>query len=338
MMKLSIPRTRVQARKVMEYLLSGKVEFSEIVSFLQTRPVTDAQPEELLGYRDILWDRRRQADFGPVDLDIVGTGGVRRPRYNVSTTAAFIAAALGVRVAKHGNRGSVKPNGSCDLLEVLGISLPALTARAVDSLEATGLTFLFARDWHPAFGVLASARSEVGTPTVFNLLGPLLNPSQPAYQIVGCGNPAIARVLAETLSELGVQALVVTGSDGLDEITLAGSSQLIEVQGSHISTKVIVPEDFGMKTVPELELAGGNATANASEFLGIVNGQGRKQLVDLVTLNAAFALSLVKTNYSLEQAINTVWTVLTDDTVKNFFQHFRSFVMTASKATVKLPA
>jgi anthranilate phosphoribosyltransferase len=315
----------------MEYLLSGKAEFNEIVSFLQTRPIDDARPQELLGYRDVLWERRRQADFGDVDLDIVGTGGVRRPRYNVSTTAAFIAAALGIRVAKHGNRGSVKPNGSCDLLEVLGLSLSALTARAVESLETTGLTFLFARDWHPAFGVLASARAEVGAPTVFNLLGPLLNPSTPVYQMVGCGNPAIARVIAETLSELGVRALVVTGSDGLDEITLAGSSQVIEVQESNISTRQIVPEDFGMKTVPASNLVGGNATANASEFLAIVNGQGRSPLVDLVTLNAAFALSLVKPNYSLEQAISTVRTALTDGTIAEFFRNFRQFVMTEKR-------
>ncbi len=328
MMTLSIPRTRVQARQVMEYLLSGKAQFDEIVSFLQYRPIDDARPQELLGYRDILWERRRQADFGHVELDIVGTGGVRQPRYNVSTTAAFIAAALGIRVAKHGNRGSVKPNGSCDLLEVLGISLSALTARAVESLQTTGLTFLFARDWHPAFGVLASARAEVGAPTVFNLLGPLLNPSQPEYQIVGCGDPAIAHVIAETLSELGVRALVVTGSDGLDEITLAGSSQLIEVQKSNISTREIVPEDFGMKTVSASDLIGGNATANASEFLAILSGQGRKPIVDLVTLNAAFALSLVKPDYSLDSAITTVRTALADGSVETFFENFRSFVMT----------
>ena len=330
-MTLSIPRTRPQAYEVMEYLLSGKAEFNDIVSFLRTRPIDDARPEELLGYRDVLWERRRQADFGQVDLDIVGTGGVRRPRYNVSTTAAFVAAALGVRVAKHGNRGSVKPNGSCDLLEVLGISLSALTARAVESLETTGLTFLFARDWHPAFGVLASARAEVGAPTVFNLLGPLLNPSRPVHQLVGCGNPAIARIIAETLSELGVRALVVTGSDGLDEITLAGSSQVIEVEGSNISTRQIVPEDFGMKTVAASDLIGGNATANAAEFIAIVGGQGNRHLVDIVVLNAAFALSLVKTNSSLEQAISTVRTALADATIETFFRNFRQFVMSAQK-------
>lgn len=331
MTKLSIPDTRDRAREVMEQLLSGKAEFHDIVKYLKSRPVESAQPHELLGYRDALWERRKKADFSPVALDIVGTGGVRRPRYNVSTTVAFIAAALGVKVAKHGNRGSVKPNGSCDLLEVLGISMPALTASAVESLDTTGLTFLFARDWHPVFGVLASARAEVGSPTVFNLLGPLLNPSQPTYQMVGCGNPAVAHILAETLAELGVRAIVVTGSDGLDEITLAGSSQLIEIQGSQISTREIVPEDFGMKSVPESEIGGGNASENASEFLAILNGQGRKQLVDLVTLNAAFALSLVNTDYTVEQAIGTVRTALADGTVEAFFRNFRSFVMNAHK-------
>jgi len=122
---------------------------------------------------------------------------------------AFILAALGIRVAKHGNRGSVKANGAFDLLELLGIS----PFCAQLSLQKTNI--LFARDWHPAFGVLASARAEVGDPTVFNLLGPLLNPSRPVHQMVGCGNPAVARVIAETLSELGARALVVTGSDGL---------------------------------------------------------------------------------------------------------------------------
>jgi len=331
-MELSIPRTRVQAREVMDYLLSGNAEHDQIVSFLQTRPITDARPEELLGYRDVLWERRRKADFGHVDLDIVGTGGVRRPRYNVSTTVAFIAAALGIRVAKHGNRGSVKPNGSFDLLEILGISLSTLTARSVESLQTTGLTFLFARDWHPAFGAIAAARAKVGKPTVFNLLGPLLNPSQPAHQLVGCGNPTVARVIAEALSELGVRALVVTGSDGLDEITLAGSSQLIEVKESHISTRQIMPEDFGMATVQESDIAGGDATANAADFLAIVGGQGRRHLVDLVVLNAAFALSLVKP-YSLEQAISTIRTALADGTVEEFFRDFRN-VVTEQKVPV----
>lgn len=331
MTKLSIPDTREAAREVMEYLLSGKAEFHETVNYLKSRPVESARPQELLGYRDVLWERRKKANFGTVALDIVGTGGVRRPRYNVSTTVAFVAAALGVKVAKHGNRGSVKPNGSCDLLEVLGISLSALTASAVDSLDKTGLTFLFARDWHPAFGVLASARAEVGSPTVFNLLGPLLNPSQPVHQMVGSGNPAVAQIIAETLSELGIQALVVTGSDGLDEITLAGSSQLIEVRGD-IGTREIVPEDFGMKTVSESEIAGGNANDNAAEFLAIISGQGRKQLADLVTFNAAFALTLVKKDYTLEQAISTVRTALADGTVEAFFRNFRSFVMNADKA------
>ncbi len=311
-MELSIPRTRAQAIEVMDYLLSGSAEHEQIVSFLRARPIVDARPEELLGYRDVLWDRRRQADFGHVDLDIVGTGGVRRPRYNVSTTVAFIVAALGIRVAKHGNRGSVKANGAFDLLELLGISLSALTARSTEILDKTGLTFLFARDWHPAFGVLASARSEVGEPTVFNLLGPLLNPSSPVHQMVGCSN-----------------------SDGLDEITLAGTSQLIEVQESNISTKQIVPEDFGMTTVSESDIAGGDAKANASEFLAIISGQGRKHLVNLVLLNSAFALCLVKPNYSLDSAVNTVRTALADGTVEAFYRHFREFVMT-EKATVSL--
>lgn len=331
-LKLSIPRTRLQASEVMEYLLSGKAEFNEIVNYLQARPINDALPQELLGYRDVLWSKRRQANFGRVDLDIVGTGGVRRPRYNVSTTVAFITAALGVRVAKHGNRGSVKPNGSCDLLEVLGLSLPALTASAVESLQTNGLTFLFARDWHPSFGLLASARAEVGSPTVFNLLGPLLNPSQPAYQMIGCGDPAIAHILAETLSQLGARALVVTGSDGLDEITTAGSSQLIEVKESQITTTEISPEDFGIKTVQPLDLAGGNATTNATEFLAILGGQGRKPLVDLVTLNAAFALSLVEA-YSVEQAISNVRTALAQGTVETFFRNFRKSVMAAEKVS-----
>ena len=326
-MQLSIPRTRSAAREVMEYLLTGKAEFNEIVDFLRSRPVNDAQPQELLGYRDVLWEKRRKANFERVDLDIVGTGGVRKPRYNVSTTVAFITAALGISVAKHGNRGSVKRNGSCDLLEVLGLSLPALTACAVESLRETGLTFLFARDWHPAFGAIAAARAEVGAPTVFNLLGPLLNPSQPIHQMVGCGNPAVAHVIAETLSELGVRALVVTGSDGLDELTLAGSSQLISVQESNISTKQIVPEDFGMTTVQESALTGGDATANASQFQAIIGGQGTKAIVDLVTLNAAFALSLVDQSYSVEKGISTVQTALADGTVETFFENFRSFVM-----------
>jgi anthranilate phosphoribosyltransferase len=196
---VSAVQERSLAAQTMQWLLDTATN-EEVVSFLTTRPIQAATASELIGYRDVLWQRRRIFNAHPAQLDIVGTGGVSFPRYNTSSTVAIVLAAMGIKVAKHGNRGSRQANGSFDFLEAIGLNLDALTHNAEPLLTEQNLAFLFARDWHPGFGKIAQARSQVPFPTAFNLLGPLLNPASPTGQIVGTPHLAIAEVLAGNYS------------------------------------------------------------------------------------------------------------------------------------------
>jgi anthranilate phosphoribosyltransferase len=320
---LEVPQTREAAQAVMNELLEGQWSHDQVVQYLRSRPIMEAQVEELLGYRDALWQRRKQAQFPEVQLDIVGTGGVKTPRYNTSTTCAIILSALGVRVAKHGNRGSRSANGAFDFLEAIGLPLDRLTQTALQTLESHNLAFLFARDWHPAFKALASARAEVGQPTVFNLLGPLLNPAAPSCALVGCSTAQTAQVIAEALGHLGIRGATVMG-DGLDEITLAGQSRVYSNSPSEDLMQVICPADFGLKQVELSALQGGNGVENAAEFFALLDGEGRPAIRDLVIANAAYAWTLLHPTCSLPNAVVVVQDALASGRVKQHFNQFRS--------------
>ncbi|NHA13745.1 anthranilate phosphoribosyltransferase [Thioalkalivibrio sp. XN279] len=227
-------------------------------------------------------------------LDIVGTGGDGSGSLNISTGASLLAAACGIPVVKHGNRSVSSRSGSADVLEALGMRLPADAAEAGACLAATGYTFLFAPHFHPAMKAVAPVRKAMGVRTVFNLLGPLTNPAAPPYLLLGAFSPAAARLMAEALAgfEGLARAFVVHGSPGWDEATPVGPFVLYEVCGEEVSETTRDPAEWGLARCTAEDLAGGDATVNATRLRAALAGEDTGPHLDALLLGTALALEL----------------------------------------------
>jgi anthranilate phosphoribosyltransferase len=226
---------------------------------------------------------------GPI-VDTCGTGGDDAGTFNISTVAALVAAGAGCRVAKHGNRSVSSRCGSADLLAELGVNIGCLQERMEAALAEAGIAFLFAPGYHAAMKHVLAPRRETGIRTVFNLLGPLTNPAGARRQLLGVYDAKLAPLVAEVLAELGSErAMVVHGSDGLDEITLTGPTRVTELSGGGIASYEIAPEDLGLARCRPEDLAGGTPRANAGIARAILDGR-RGPTRDVVLLNAAAAL------------------------------------------------
>ncbi len=224
-------------------------------------------------------------------VDTCGTGGDGADSFNISTAVAFVAAACGAHVAKHGNRSASGRVGSADVLEALGIHLQAPQAAVVAALPATGVTFLFAPGWHPALVGLAPLRRSLGIRTVFNLLGPLVNPLQPEAQVLGVARPELLDPMADALARLGLRrAVVVHGAGGLDEASLQGSNQLRLVEGGSVRAETLDPLSLGLEPADNAALAGGDLATNRAILEAVLQGRGTAPQQAVVTLNAALVL------------------------------------------------
>lgn len=226
-------------------------------------------------------------------IDTCGTGGDGAHTFNVSTAVAFVAAAAGLRVAKHGNRSASSKVGSADVLEALGVHLEAHPERVTTALDEVGITFLFARGWHPAMKAVAPLRSTLKVRTVFNLLGPLVNPLQPTGQVIGVYDPAIVTTMANALNQLGIpQAVVLHGRERLDEAGLGDKTDLAIVAGGQVTTAVLDPQEFGLTPAPLSALQGGELADNVAILTAVLQGKGTPAQRDVVALNAALALKV----------------------------------------------
>ena len=224
-------------------------------------------------------------------VDTCGTGGDGADSFNISTAVAFVAAACGAHVAKHGNRSASGRVGSADVLEALGIHLQAPQAAVVAALPATGVTFLFAPGWHPALVGLAPLRRSLGIRTVFNLLGPLVNPLQPEAQVLGVARPELLDPMADALARLGLRrAVVVHGAGGLDEASLQGSNQLRLVEGGSVRAETLDPRSLCLEPADNAALAGGDLATNRAILEAVLQGRGTAPQQAVVTLNAALVL------------------------------------------------
>ncbi|HWW18352.1 MAG TPA: anthranilate phosphoribosyltransferase [Candidatus Saccharimonadales bacterium] len=287
--------SRVSADAVMEELLSGRMETAEIVRFLRalnTRPILVA---ELAGFASAM--RRHAAcvfaagEERPASMiDTCGTGGDGFDAFNISTAAAIVAAAAGARVAKHGNRAASSRSGSADVLEALGVRVDLPCLRVGAAIREVGIGFLFAQAAHTAARHAAPARKLIGLRTVFNLLGPLTNPAGAQVQVLGVFSAEVIDLMAATLVELEVErAFVVHGAGGLDEISLAGETQVAEVCEGEIRRYAITPEDFGVSRASLEGVRGGSPLENAAILRSIFDGEvGPKR--DIVVINTAAAL------------------------------------------------
>jgi anthranilate phosphoribosyltransferase len=295
-----------QAAGLMQGWLSGEIEPVLTGALLAALRAKGVGGEELAAMAAVL----RQACALPAArpslplVDTCGTGGDGADSFNISTAVAFVAAAAGAVVAKHGNRSASGKVGSADVLEAMGIHLQAPRQQVIDALPLTGLTFLFAPGWHPALVGLAPLRRSLGVRTVFNLLGPLVNPLTPDFQVLGVARADLLDPMAEALQRLGLQrAVVVHGAGGLDEASLAGPSQVRLIEAGELRCDILDPIRLGLAQAPIEALAGGDVATNRTILEAVLQGRGSQAQQDVVALNAALVLWAAGVGASLEEGL-----------------------------------
>jgi anthranilate phosphoribosyltransferase len=279
-----------EASAVMEEIMSGEATPSQLASFITALRLKGETAEEIIGLAKTMRAKAIPVEFNEPSLDTCGTGGDCAGTFNISTTAAFIAAGAGIRVAKHGNRAMSSQCGSADVLEALGVKIELTAAQVKKCIEEAGIGFMFAPSFHPAMKYAAATRKEIGIRTVFNILGPLTNPAGARYQVLGVPSDALVEKLAIVLKGLGCEhALVVHGEDGLDEFTTSEQTHICEVNNGKVNCYYVKPEDFGLSRDSAVSFKGGNAHENAELLRRILDGEKIPQR-NIVLMNAAAAL------------------------------------------------
>jgi anthranilate phosphoribosyltransferase len=280
-----------QATLLMQGWLQGEIPpvlSGAILTAIEAKKITAI---ELAGMAQVLQTPAIQHP-DPV-IDTCGTGGDGASTFNISTAAAFVAAAAGVKVAKHGSRSVSSPVGSADVLEALGVNLMAPSARVTAALEQIGITFLFAAGWHPAMKAVAPLRQELKIRTVFNLIGPLVNPLRPTGQIIGIGRPDLVETIATAASILGTkQVIVLHGRERLDEAGLGDLTDLAILSDGRVELTSIDPQVLGLRSAPINTLIGGDVAENAAILTAVLQGKGTSMQRDVVALNAGLALQV----------------------------------------------
>ncbi|MEH2327206.1 MAG: anthranilate phosphoribosyltransferase [Nostoc sp.] len=263
-----------------------------ILAAIQAKGVSS---EELVGMASVLQSQSPvPSPQSPVPLiDTCGTGGDGASTFNISTAVAFVAAAAGVKVAKHGNRSASSKTGSADVLEALGINLNATPDKVQAAVGEVGITFLFAPGWHPALKAIATLRKTLKVRTVFNLLGPLVNPMRPTGQIIGVNDPLLLEEIVQALSQLGCQqAIALHGRERLDEAGLADVTDLAVLQNKKVRSLTLNPQELGLSFAPTAALCGGDVQENAEILKAVLQGKGTQAQQDVVALNTALALQV----------------------------------------------
>ena len=280
----------VDVQWCMNEILVGNADIEIIKSFLLALKSKGETAEEVGALVGQMYQHSGPITIKERAVDTVGTGGDGANTINISTTAAIIAAAAGVKVVKHGNRAASSKSGAADLLEALGININLDGKGVEESFEKLGIGFCFAPIFHPAMKYAAAARKELGTPTVFNILGPLANPAKPKAAAIGVANERMHLVMAQVLGDRGIDGFVFRGDDGLDEITLATTTSVLSIGTEEIVSGLIAPSDFGIATNPISSLVGGDGAENAAITRAIFDGE-RGAPRDAVLLNAAAAIA-----------------------------------------------
>ncbi len=307
--------SREQARAVMGMLMDGsmsQMQAAALLAALRTRGETVA---EITGFAEAMRDRSIHVDV-PIDeplLDICGTGGTGISTINVSTTAMFVAAAGGVKVAKHGNRGVTKRSGSADVLEALGVHLDLSPERLGELVRDVGVAFLFARHHHPAMRFVAPIRADLQARTVFNNLGPLANPASASRQLMGVYGPNLTRTMADVLRGLGLERALVVHGDGLDDFTVTGDTWVSELRSDgEIVEHTLTPEEVGLPRAARNDLLGGSPEENAVAMRAILAGELRGAKRDVVQFNAGAALYLADRAPSIAAGVDRAGQLLDD--------------------------
>jgi len=298
--------TRTEAREAFMHIMSGEATDAQIGGLLVGLAAKGTTVEELVGAATVMREKAIpiQCDDGGVIIDTCGTGGDVRGTFNISTAAAIIVAAAGVRVVKHGNRSATSKAGSADVLEKLGVKLELTADQLRKCLDSAGICFAFARYHHPAMKFVGAARTSLGIPTIFNLLGPLTNPARARHQLLGVFRPELTERLATVLRELGsARAWVVHAEDGLDELSTLGPTRVSELRNGEVRTWMLNPGDVGLPYARLSDLRINNVEEAADALRRILTGE-KGPMRDIAALNAAAALVVGEHQPDLRSALS----------------------------------
>lgn len=295
-----------EAYSVMNEIMSGETTPTQNAAFLAALSAKSARAEttdEIAGCAAAMRAHAEKVETDMELFEIVGTGGDNAHSFNISTTSALVAAAGGIKVAKHGNRAASSKCGTADCLEALGVNIEQSPERCLELLEEAGMCFFFAQKYHTSMKYVGAIRKELGFRTVFNILGPLTNPGSPKYQLLGVYDEYLVEPLAQVLISLGVKrGMVVYGQDKLDEISLSAPTRVCEIKDGWFKSYVITPEKFGLKRCTKDDLRGGTPEENAEITLAILKGEkGDKR--NAVLMNAGAALYIGGKAESMEEGI-----------------------------------
>ncbi|WP_338551719.1 anthranilate phosphoribosyltransferase [Paenibacillus sp. KS-LC4] len=280
--------SREEARSVMDIIMNGDATPVQIAGVVTALRMKGETKDEITGFAQAMRAHSSHVQTEQEGLlDTCGTGGSGIHKFNISTSSAIIAAAAGIRVAKHGNRAMSGKAGSADVLEALGVQITLTPEQAEECLKQVGICFMFAQLYHPSLRHASVPRKELGIRTIFNMLGPLTNPAGADRQLIGLYDAKKTDTVASVLAELGVKrAMVVSSNDGLDEISISAPTRVSELRGGEVRTYEITPEELGLTRYPISEVLGGDPAANAAIIRGIFSGEQRGAYRDIVLANA----------------------------------------------------
>ena len=285
--------TSAGMRESMNEIMEGVATPAQIGAFLALLRIKGESVNEITQAARVMREKAHSIDIEPPMLDTCSTGGTGLNHVNISTTVAFLAAAAGIKLAKHGNRAATGRCGSADVLEKLGVNIEIEPDQVKTCIENTGIGFLFAPKFHKAMKYAASPRKEVGIRTIFNMLGPLTNPASASHQLLGVYSPELTEPLASVLGNLGVKrAMVVHGAGGLDEISLSGPTRVSELKEDSVETYNIDPSDFGLENVPLESITGGDEDTNAGIIRETLAGKN-SPFMHYVIANCSAALFIM---------------------------------------------
>lgn len=304
--------THEQSMDVMEAIMSGEATPAQIAGIVTALRMKGETIEEIAGFAAVMRARSNRVRTSQEGLlDTCGTGGSGIHKFNISTSSAIIAAAAGVRVAKHGNRAMSGKSGSADVLEALGVDITLSAEQAAACLDEAGICFMFAQLYHPSMKHAAGPRRELGIRTIFNMLGPLTNPAGADRQMLGLYDRNMTETVAGVLQRLGLKrALVVSSLDGLDEISLSDGTQVSELRGGDIRTYVLTPEELGLTRVPIEAVVGGDAAENATIIRNIFKGEERGAYRDIVLANAGACIYVAGRAETIQEGVRLAGAVI----------------------------
>jgi anthranilate phosphoribosyltransferase len=330
-LRTGVPLSSADATQAISDILDGHTTPAQTGAFLMSLSQRGETVDEIVSFAKTLRARATTIQAPANSVDCCGTGGDHSGSYNISTAVAFVVAACGIPVAKHGNRAASSQSGAADVLEILGLNLDLSPERCEIALNKFGFCFLMAPKFHGSLKPLSALRKELGFRTIFNLLGPLANPANTHQQLLGVFDKSWVRPMAEALQKLGTtSALVVHGSDGMDEITLTGVTHCAQLKDGRITDFTLSPADFGLPTIQAEDILGGDATTNAKALIGLLEGTPSAYR-DIVLANASATLVLCSKAEDYRQGVALAANAIDNGSALKTLNDYISFSKEASK-------